>query len=105
MNTYFNWSKVYSVTHAQGNYLIFTIEYGRKNYAGVMLPAAMDDIWNIAGSRLIEKMNIEEGASSDDEVLARLNFWMEQNLSGHFAIQPVENMYPPIEMEYETYEA
>lgn len=102
MNTFFNWSKVYSVTHAQGRYLIFTIEYGKKNYTGVILPEGMDDIWYVAGSRLMEKMNTDEPAESDEEVLKRLNSWMAQNLNGKFVIEPVEGMYPPLELEMDV---
>jgi hypothetical protein len=100
MNEYFNWSKVYSVSHAQGNYFIFTIEYGEKNHAGIMLPATMDDIWYIAGSRLIDIIGKEEvAANSHEEVLDGLNNWMSQNLRGKFSIAPVEGMYPPMELE------
>jgi hypothetical protein len=102
MNTYFNWSKVYSVTHAQGSYLIFTAEYGKKNFTGVILPANMDDIWNIAGSRLIDKISNEQPAASDEEVLRNMNNWMAQNLKGKFAIEPMEGMYPPLEVEMEV---
>ncbi len=99
MNEYFNWSKVYSVTHTQGSYLIFTIECDKKSYAGVMLPACMDDIWYMAGSRLMEKVNNQDTVGSPEEVLEALNDWMTTNLKGQFSIEPVENMYPPIEME------
>lgn len=103
MNEYFNWSKVYSVSHTQGSYLIFTVAYGRDAHAGVMLPAAMDDIWNIAGSRLIEKISSQVSpASSDEEVLCELNAWISQNLKGKYTIEPVDNMYPPLEFEGEA---
>jgi hypothetical protein len=103
MNEYFNWSKVYSVSHEQGNYFIFTIEYGKKNHAGIMLPSAMDDIWYIAGSRLIEIIDKEQAAAnSHEEVLDSLNKWMSQNLRGKFAIEQVEGMYPPLELEAEA---
>jgi hypothetical protein len=100
MNEFFSWSKVYSVTHAQGSYLIFTITYDKEKHAGVILPACVDDIWNMAGSRLMEMINSgQAGASSDEEVVAQLNEWMAQNLKGKFSIQPAENMYPPMEFE------
>ena len=102
MNEYFNWSNVYSVKHSQGRYLIFTVERD-NNHAGVMLPAGMDDIWNIAGSRLIDKMNSTEGTtSSHDEVLQVLNDWMKRNLVGDFSVELVKDMYPPIEFENEA---
>lgn len=103
MNEYFNWSKVYSVTHSQGSYFIFTAAYGSEARAGVMLPASMDDIWNIAGSRLIEKITHQVAPPrTDDEVLREMNRWISQNLKGSFTIEPVDNMYPPIEFEGEA---
>ena len=100
MNEFFNWSKVYSVTHAQGSYLIFTVEYGKRKHAGVILPANMDDIWNMAGSRLIDLINTGQGgAATEEEVVEQLNGWMMQNLKGQFAIRHEEGMIPPLDLD------
>ena len=102
MNEYFNWSKVYSVSHAQGSYLIFTVEYGSNNHAGVILPTCMDDIWYVAGSRLVDIVNQGQGAATHEEVLETINSWMSLNLRGKFAVEEAEGMYPPLELEAEA---
>jgi hypothetical protein len=101
MHEYFKWSKVYNVAHEQGGYFIFTAEFGQDAFAGVLLPACVDDIWNMAGSRLIQTINIkEEVASSHDEVIQRINSWMSINLNGEFKIELNEGMAPPPETEF-----
>lgn len=101
MQELFKWSNVYQVAHAQGGYFIFTAEYGQNNYAGVLLPDCIDDIWNMAGSRLMHAISVEEeGATSHEEVLHRLNSWMSINLKGEFKIELNEGMAPPPEAEF-----
>ncbi len=99
MEAPFKWSKVYSVSHEQGKYFIFTAEHGAGKHTGVMLPAVMDDIWNMAGSRLMSTIAFEQRpATTHDEVLQRLSSWTSQNLIGKFVIVPAEAMVPPADV-------
>ena len=101
MHEYFKWSKVYNVAHEQGGYFIFTAEYGQNHHTGVILPACIDDIWNMAGSRLIQTISMEQqGAQSHEEVLHRLNSWVSINLKGQFKIELNEGMAPPPEADF-----
>lgn len=103
MESYFNWSKVYCVAHEQGNYFIFTVEYGQQKHAGVMLPANVDDIWNMAGSRLVQAISTlgDQAASSHDQVVQQLKDWTAQNLKGKFTIQETDEMgWPPLDEEF-----
>jgi hypothetical protein len=96
MNEYFSWSKVYQVTHAQGSYFIFTAEYGEGRHAGIILPAAMDDIWNMAGSRLMQVIENEpHPPHSHDCLLQRMSDWISRNLKGEFVIRHDTRMIPP----------
>ncbi|MBS1615346.1 MAG: hypothetical protein JST06_04425 [Bacteroidetes bacterium] len=98
MNEYFNWSKVYQVSHSQGSYTIFTAEYGKGYHAGVILPSAMDDIWNMAGSRMMQIIETEQRpAHSQESVLMRLTDWLGQNLKGQFVIREDTRMEAPCE--------
>ncbi len=100
MEALFKWSKVYTMTHEQGNYYIFTATHGPARHAGVMLPAAMDDIWNMAGSRLMASIATEQRpATTHEEVLLRVSSWATRNLIGKFVIAPKEGMWPPAEMD------
>ncbi len=97
MQEYFRWSKVYCIAHEQGSYLLFTVEYGDGKHTGVMLPAVVDDIWNMAGSRVMDTICAEQSAAaaSHEEVLRQFREWTAQNLKGRFSIDEVEAMIPP----------
>ncbi len=96
MNEFFNWSKVYQVSHTQGSYTIFTAEYGQGFHAGIILPATMDDIWNMAGSRMMQIIESEQHpAHSLDIVLQRLSDWIGKNLKGQFVIREDNRMVAP----------
>lgn len=102
MNELFRWSTVYQLAHAQGTYFIFTAEYGEGRHAGVILPAGMDDIWNMAGSRLMQVIDSEERPPhSHDVLLQRLSDWIGRNLKGEFVIRQDDKMLPPLEDRYD----
>lgn len=98
MNEYFTWSKVYQVSHAQGNFYIFTAEYGDGRHAGIILPTNMDDIWNMAGSRLMQVIENElRPPHSHECLLQRLSDWLSRNLKGQFIIREDITMRAPRE--------
>jgi hypothetical protein len=102
MNEYFSWSKVYQVAHTQGNYYIFTAEFGEGRHAGIILPAGMDDIWNMAGSRLMQAIDHDpRQAHSHESLLLRLSDWLSRNLKGEFVIRHDSRMVPPVEEDFE----